>query len=330
MTDPIHPLRSKFLDLESDKKVLTNHFEYTLHATELFEYKISSIGSKDKRIVKGVYEAAIAAWAFLNNNTVDFATNHYDAIVSWRNLHGGITNDLVDGDGVSKGKWKMTVLIGTKTMDAHFELIRKFNTSTLLDYSNAEPSAEKENFDSASRCLNLLISKSFDDTQIHRHAANKFFVKDARRSLGFDGNFNDPSSSLEIVRGYYYTVKPGMGNIILNFNLATSAFFRPIMVKEFMDDVRTFPYRQEEHMRGLRVQITTARKKNPGDKTSPSQNDSRSKKITGLSKTKIGDLMFYPRLRKADGKYDKHPNGSYKTSDSQTRVVDYIKSGTFG
>jgi eukaryotic translation initiation factor 2C len=128
----------------------------------------------------------------------------------------------------------VTLQDGTSTLNLGFELVRKLDVGTLQQYSNANPQYEQENFDAISKCLNMVISKTFDDSKLYRQAANKFFVKDARGPLLFPNQ--TPSQSLETVRGYYYTVKPGTGSIILNFNMATSAFFKPISVQTFLTD----------------------------------------------------------------------------------------------
>ncbi|KAF2181971.1 hypothetical protein K469DRAFT_790679 [Zopfia rhizophila CBS 207.26] len=49
-----------------------------------------------------------------------------------------------------------------------------------------------------------------------------------------------PSKSLWTISGYFYTVKLGIGRILLNVNVATGALFRPIKVTEFVSDKETF------------------------------------------------------------------------------------------
>jgi hypothetical protein len=73
----------------------------------------------------------------------------------------------------------------TSTLNLGFELVRKLDVGTLQQYSNANPQYEQENFDAISKCLNMVISKTFDDSKLYRQAANKFFVKDAQEPLLF-------------------------------------------------------------------------------------------------------------------------------------------------
>ena len=84
-----------------------------------------------------------------------------------------------------------------KSSDHRFELVQQVDTNTGLQYSIAYPGPEQTRFAAIATCLNLVISKTFDKSQIYQHAANKFFVKDARVQLSFASG--EVSQSLEIV-----------------------------------------------------------------------------------------------------------------------------------
>ncbi|KAH9866106.1 hypothetical protein J1614_008670 [Plenodomus biglobosus] len=61
--------------------------------------------------------------------------------------------------------------------------------------------------------------------------ANKIFVTSGHSPLG---------QSLCAMRGYFYSIRPGMGQILLNLNACTSAFYQPILVSQFLSDNKTF------------------------------------------------------------------------------------------
>jgi eukaryotic translation initiation factor 2C len=329
--NPSYPTRQAFLDPESKHKVLTNHFEYSVIAGVLYEYKLLNVGSKDKRRTKEVYQKAIETWDFLKFHKTKFVTNNFDTIIAWENLHQYIPFPPSRGDGETTGIWNMVLQDGSNTLTRGVELVRQLDVRALQQYSNADPKYEQESFDAISKCLNLVISKTFDDSKLYRQAANKFFVKDARVRLTM-GIYPDMkiSESLEIVRGYYYTVKPGTGNIILNFNLATSAFFKPITVDKFLADQHTFVGRQEDNLKGLRVYVLTERIKVEGDKNYEKLNSesSRTKKVNFIGPN-IDTLSFQKRRKNADGSFVKNAEGTYQKDPGTITVLQYLKDSKF-
>lgn len=327
---PLHPLREAFLDDQADKHVLTNHFEYTVHGASVFyEYKILGISSKDRRRVKGTYEKAIESWGFLKDHKNEFATNYFDTVVAWKDLHQHITETRSRGDGVDAGLWNIDLVDGQTTHHLSFELVRRVEVNALTEYANRNPLRERENFDVIARCLNIVIAKGFNDVELYRQGVNKYFVKDARAPLMFRNAPGLPysSQSLEIIRGYYYTVKPGMGNIILNFNLATSAFYQPIFVDEFLADKHTFP-NPKVSVKHLRVYITTPRLPIEGEpkeyRDRLNQDANRIKKIHCIGTEDIENITFPKRIRRPDGSFDRNADGSYVLETSVTRLCDYL------
>jgi len=201
----------------------------------------------------------------------------------------------------------------------------------LTRYAAADPSYEHTNFEDVAQCLNIVISKSFDH-RVHKLSSNKFFVKHARVPL-VHTRTGHSSNSLEMCRGYYYSVKPGMGNIILNFNLATSAVFRPILVSEFMDDPETFSTyeRRKQILNGKSVYIHLSRSdKDPKKQAKLNSEDSRYWKVYELQQRgTIGDLKFYKKLLDANGQpqIDPADGRSYLMDPNPTWVVDHLRQG---
>lgn len=161
----------------------------------------------------------------------------------------------------------------------------------------------------------MLISGSLGN-DVHKQSANKFFVKTARKRL-------DTSISLETTRGYFYTIKPGMGNIILNFNIATSAFFRPILVSEFLEDRATFTNgKAESLLKNMLVHIEFDRFYEDKEKMDKLNSEpSRMKTISGLSEQSIDQLTF--RVH-SDGN-DLSNDGSDQSHE--VRVIDHLRAG---
>jgi hypothetical protein len=308
-----YPLRTGFTDLTGPKtaQILTNHFNYEISPGRLWEYKITGLNETRRDKVKRIFVKAIEQWPFLQINKAKFASNYFDSIVSWKNLHEDITTKPVTRAGETLDMWDQDDSDGDKTLKLRFNLDQSLDLTELTGYTQSKPDREKTNFEKFARCLNMIVSKTLDKSIIHQQSANKFFVKNARAVLKFSTknrcDIVAPSHTLEIIRGYFYNVKPGMGNLILNFSLATSAFFRPILVSELLADTETFEEesRRLDVLRGLRVYVVTERKKVLGeDHDRLNSENARIKKVTGLGGD-IETLTFRKKIRGTDGKFQR-------------------------
>lgn len=94
----------------------------------------------------------------------------------------------------------------------------------------------------------MIISKALGQNSLSLKA-NKFFVTGGHTPL---------SDSLCAMRGYFYSIKPTLGQVLLNLNACTSAFYQPILVSHFLLDSTTIKDRDERVsvLRGLRVHLT--------------------------------------------------------------------------
>ncbi|EAT81960.2 hypothetical protein SNOG_10566 [Parastagonospora nodorum SN15] len=311
-------------------QILTNHFNYKISVDKLWEYKITGISEKRKDKIKRIFLMAIEQWPFLKDHKDSFATNYLDTIVSWKNLHEHIVSEPTEHAGKPLTLWEKAVVDGDRTLDLSIRLNREYDISDFSEYAASEPNREGEDFESLARCLNMVVSKSFNKSEVHQQSANKFFVKNARKSLIFSKNsYGDPdvrSHTLELMRGYFYNVKPGMGSFIMNFSLATSAFYRPILVSEFLADTNTFTdeARRKEALKGLRVYVETERKDIPGeDHTRLNSEEARIKRVFALG-ADIGTLTFAKRVRGDDGKFRRDDNGNFVTEPTRTSVSRYL------
>ena len=302
VTEPKWPLREGFSKDNGQGKILTNHFTYTLTADKLYEYKILDLPKNvSRQLKKHNFQMAVEACTFLQEAGAYFATDDIDTIVSWKPIHKQMSSNFnlsVEKEDDFLDIWNgCEIFIRGKSTPIRFALVKELRIQDLANYSVAHPDFEHVNFIDICRCLNLLVSNSLT-TGVYKQSANKFFVKKARNRLG-------QSVSLEMIRGYFYNVKPGMGNIIINFNLATSAFFRPILVSDFLSDRNTFAVEHPgQILKKLRVIVEhdpqTESKKEPSHKEFR-----RSWLICELSDVPIGKLTFQPDESKPDGQASK-------------------------
>ncbi|KAI8943146.1 hypothetical protein NX059_001176 [Plenodomus lindquistii] len=122
------------------------------------------------------------------------------------------------------------------------------------------------------------------------------------------------------MRGYFYSVKPGMGQIPLTLNACTSAFYQPILVSEFLRDEATFKNRDERlaALRNLGVQLTYEPKRKDGKPRSKAATiASRMKNIMNGGKPcsvqtftleKGGDVTVKDHFEKTYGRKLQYPN----------------------
>ena len=315
-------IRQNFFPNTGDRKVLTNHFEYKIEAdTTFYEYKILDLNTSNRKRARAIIKTAIAEWSFLAQNEDFFATNYFDTVVSWKPLHLnlGKGESNVNNDNT---EWGQRITVGNSVLAVRFRFVNTIPIHDLERYAAGDPNYENIVFDDIAACLNLVISKSFN-TQVHKLSANKFFVKSARVPLMTGSTESD---SLEIIRGYFYNVKPGMGNIILNFNLSTSAVFRPLIVADFLQpDNNTFETTLDTLLLGKSVYIEARRHHpEPERQEELDTEDNRYKKISQLSQGKIETLTF-PKQRMLNGQPVFRPDGT--ADNEQVFVIDHLEQG---
>lgn len=323
--EPIWPLRKAFSEDIGQGKILTNHFTYTLTVDKLYEYRILDLPAEkiDRQVKKQNFEKAVQACSFLQTNQGSFATNDIDTIISWKPIHKQIsTSFTVTGveEDYSQVWSGIRIYNGSRELPLRFAFVRETKVQDLKHYSLAHPGHEQTNFVDIARCLNILISHSLT-SDVYKQSANKFFVKTSRSRLV-------PSISLETVRGYFYSVKPGMGNIIVNFNIATSAFIRPLLVSEFLNDRITFTTTQVEAvLKKLRVYVEYDRRSIDAEKTAHlNKEKTRTWSGCNLSVEPIGKLKFQNKKRGSDGKPLKDGK-NFIYEGEQHSVMDHLKKG---
>jgi eukaryotic translation initiation factor 2C len=274
-----------------------------------------------------LFGKALESWTFLSSEKAHFSTDGQKTIVSWRKLHGNmgppdVTTPPPGPDNVG-AIWSMDIVVSkpttvpARTVPARFKYVDQVATSSLAQKTQLDLSQAGENLAAVQRCLDILISNSYDNG-VFKLSGNKFFVRNARDTLG-------SAKLLETIRGYYYTVKPGMGNLLMNFNVATSAFFCPVRVDEFLKDESTWKNRMERIslLKRLRVYV-----KLPHIKENMNTPGSRIKKVFDIgdgSDDNIEDLTFFEKLRNADGTVVTI-NGVEQFKTTPTYVTDHLKT----
>ncbi|KAH4122881.1 hypothetical protein HBH47_082000 [Parastagonospora nodorum] len=222
--------------------VYTNHFAIKLDpVTPLYEYIITGLPSRvGNRTTRKLISEAIDDIDCMKNNRDKFVIDYkLMRLVSWVDI------DIPSMYGSARtSEWRDPVLVT-------FERLGKVNTDLLIQYSAGKlaPTAEvEEEVKRVSGVLNMVVSTSLSRGSFSLKA-NKFFVT---------GGHNNLSPSLCTIRGYYYSIRPAMGQIVLELSGCTSAFYKPILVSDFLQDTTTFKYQSERlaKLRNLRVQLT--------------------------------------------------------------------------
>lgn len=326
VTHSKYPARRGFA--ASNQEVMTNHFEVGFKSgTRMFVYEIDGIPSgKSKRKTKAIFKTAIQAWDFLRDNQDSFATDNLKKIVSWKNLHESITlvpekqGDPITSNGTT---WRpISIADGaTTTYSLTFKLDKELNINDLKDYADPRRAPGRSDLPTMEYgpivdALNIAVSKSFTNDVVHL-TSNKFFLKKGHAHL---------SQSLCTMRGYFYTIRPGMEKILLNVNAATSAFFAPIMVSQFIQDGRTFsPHERDNTLRKLRVFINFPRRK-------PS--DPRDQKHTDYLNEPHNRVKIICELGEKIESYDfvgsyRDENGDWHDESHRTKVVDHLQQSKY-
>jgi eukaryotic translation initiation factor 2C len=323
------PLRTKFADIPVnglEQTILTNHLEFTIHDTLLYEYEILDLeaGGQSRKKIQALFRKAIAQWPFLKDDQDSFATDGQKTIVSWKKLHGSMDESKLVYQGAGKDHegsiWQEDIPGAKSTsLPVRFNYVGPVNVADLLKQTQCDLSKITADLSSVERCINILISKSFNNSVV-KLSGKKFFVRSARDDLG-------GSQSLEIIRGYYYAVRPSVGNLLLNFNVATSAFFRPILVSEFLNDGSTFGKQGERLSLLMRLRVYVEHEH--ADKRL-NRLGARIKTIQAVGDDEgrnIEDLFFHKKQIGAEGKPFKLPNDEWAREAKPTYVTQHHLDG---
>jgi eukaryotic translation initiation factor 2C len=256
--DEDFPFRTEFADAKST--VFSNHFVLSLNTdTPLYEYNIvgfpTKIGpTKAKLLVHKMMEKDV----YLSSQRDLLATDYLTRIIAWTKLDGDQLKPFVVTEEDDRVPISLEVqylgIVDTSI------LLNQVSANTAPDRHTVVEDTQfgkKENGELGPliNAFNIIISKAIGkDSMLLK--SNKMFVTSGHKTLG-----PSQTSSLCTMRGYFYTIKAGMGHVLLNLNACTSAFFRPMLVSEFLSDNDTFINKMNrcDALYGLRVFINYER-----------------------------------------------------------------------
>ncbi|KAF3038916.1 hypothetical protein E8E11_000595 [Didymella keratinophila] len=230
-----------------------------------------------KRKIRALIKTAISSYAFLRDNEASFATDYFATNIAWKPLHATIgTQHLqIHGDGTAPDSvWQLRPDMRDEPNDVRvsFTYAGMVDIASLLGHTNINPTYAAADLEPTKRALNVIISKCFGQTtnDMVQIGANKFFCTRGTSTLSGIGNGGTMQDSVALctTKGYYFTVKASVRNVLLNINPCTSAFFNKVLVSDVMNDTMTFkPCEREGVLRGLRVRIELDRGNKPADPT---------------------------------------------------------------
>ena len=259
------PARQSFT--KATGRVYTNHFQLSIKSDQkLYKYTIESTRpGRNRRKLRALMKTVIRSYDFLRDNAAVFATDYFVTIIAWKPLHSAIgsRHTRLSGDGQSPDStWRLRPELLDGPNPAAVNLIHdgEVDVAGLLNHTEVVPNYATADLEPTKRALNIMISKCFGEAtnDMIQVGANKFFHKRGTHALFSKDTHGSVQSSvaLEAMRGYFYTVKPGVRNVLLNINPCTSAFFKKVRVSEVMEDTLTFnEWELEGVLRGLRVRI---------------------------------------------------------------------------
>ncbi|KAH7065058.1 hypothetical protein B0J12DRAFT_24363 [Macrophomina phaseolina] len=159
-----------------------------------------------------------------------------------------------------------------------------FKSDGLLDFSRShldliEGGKDEQGTDVArkARALNAIVSNFMcrsTSAPAQQFGANRFFLADAYEDMR-------PDSPFAIIRAYFSSIRPGNDRIFLNVNITTAAFFKPMLVSEFIRIMLQHTARESTTTNMLRKQVARITCERPGPKLNQ---EKRRKLIAGLGK----------------------------------------------
>jgi Argonaute linker 1 domain len=210
-----------------------------------------------------------------------YATDFVETIVSWTRLWpegGNAEVDQIDstGDGEDEdetnrwpvvhtcfetyeiGHMKYKVSIKGRLTSINLNLLKKYVRSELLEEAlGYDPNH-------AAKLLNIFVSRHVqeagpDPSLRTEKIGSKYFLSSDYVTLSTDEN--RISHAFYAIQGFFTNVVIRMRRILLNVNTCTGAFFKPVLVSEFLHRFDRTDYDlARSFLRGVKVYIETDRK----------------------------------------------------------------------
>jgi eukaryotic translation initiation factor 2C len=201
------------------------------------------------------------------------------------------------------------------------KLIDQFNMKELSDHVNGKNIAYKDR--GAAEAMNMVVSKAVADGSPETFMAtnNKFFYRP-----GWNG-LKPVKHGLTTLRGYWCSVRPGMGTVTVNVNTLTSCFYRPQTVAKYIED--RFGTKQldasdlktlNKHLGGLRVYINFNRSQK-GQDGAIDEKERRTMTIHGIGKHASGIKIKSAETNVLDYLKDKYPAATQKIGTTHGAIA---------
>ncbi|KAK3080982.1 hypothetical protein LTS18_011295 [Coniosporium uncinatum] len=197
-----------------------------------------------------------------------------------------------------------------KAANLDLEEVKRVDLTPLMKYVDGVINPDYMLADLAyiARILNIIVAKkAHQHEEDHDFAAvqvgpNKFFPLKGHAPLG---------KCLLAIRGYFVSIRPGMGRCLLNVNVGTSAFFNQMMVTRYLND---FEHRSSRYdsLVGIKVFVHTDRYGNAATKN---------------KKRPVKTISGWSALRPKEQKFDwtkRDKNGDVVETETNVSVYDFF------
>ncbi|KAK5746930.1 hypothetical protein LTR17_000561 [Elasticomyces elasticus] len=311
--DSRYALRDAFGQGGSSIQVYTNHFEVKLPpGLVLYEYKVDGDSpdwkgaTRNKR--KVFMRDAIDNLPELKERATVIATDYHDKIIAGRRLFDD--NETAE---VLVYNYKPGTRDDPSTLSLNVKYICEYSMDELDGYVRGHNVGYAER--GAAEAMNMIMSKAVADGAADTFMAgnNKFYYRPGTSELG-------GKRGLIAMRGYYSSVRPGMGAVTLNVNTLTSAFYKQQTIADYLkglfpnSDMGEAEFKKaNKHLKSLRAYVNFSRGKENDDLTL--DDDVRRIKTVRELKDFAGEIPFKlsstsEATTVAQHLFDKYPKAS--------------------
>lgn len=268
-----HELRPGIVGVQQDLQILTNHFKVNLpQGIVLYEYSISGFPArasraKCKMMVLDMIEIDPELYAARDR----IATDYKKKLITLVPLQNTVQNAGVVSHSIEVNDFTA----GSREMPERKNLELTFQAAHRLDGLNNYVNGDDEHYQDrgAKEALNIVIAKavadSTSDEKSFQIGNNRFYFGPGWEDFVHKGEKGSDDIGLVAIRGYYSSIKPGMGSILLNVSNVTTAFYKAQPLQDYLHEFKTLQSwtgsnegiseeakkKLERHLGGLRVRV---------------------------------------------------------------------------
>ncbi|ESK90163.1 argonaute-like protein [Moniliophthora roreri MCA 2997] len=243
------PLRPDFGSKGQQITLRTNFFPVRVPKGPLYEYDISITpvaGTANRRVKRRIFQLAEQTndWAAAGLRGI-VAHDHSAKLVAAKQLKQPLTIRVPysdEGEGPSGKEYTLAI-----------KFIQPIDTSALEQYVRGQPQYKDYDIMPILSALNLILAahptrSTGGGVMVGR---NRFFFPTVMQATDLGGG-------LEAFRGFYSSVRPTHNQLMVNVNVCTTAFYKPVNLAdgltEFMN--ASFGARPNAFLKGVRVRTT--------------------------------------------------------------------------